>query len=180
VRRYGFDDPRNAYESLVTALQGGLLGEEYKCLSSSFRARNELSEHLYRAFRDDLLAEHPWLRWALARSRVIEVVRRDERHARLWARIPVPFRNDPVLWVDLVREDFYDLSLDGRIVDGRGGPPGEFDLVREQHLMIDERDGRRTLWARVDPSVPLAPSDLNQAVALCLGSEWRVDDYGVE
>ena len=180
MRRYGFDDPRDAFESLVTALQGALLDEEYKCLSSSFRARNELSEHVYRAFRDEELARHPWLRWALARARVVEVVRRDERHARLRARIPIPFRSDPLLWVELVREDYVDLSLDGRIVDGRGGPPEEFDLVRDAHLLIDERDGRRTLWARVDPSVPLGPSDLDQAVGLRLGSEWRVDDYGVE
>ena len=99
VRAYGFEDPRQAFESLVTAFQGNLLADEYGCFSLAFVAENRLSLSSYLAFRDDLLAEQPLLRFALYRSRVEEIVHLDDEHALLTAGVPVPFREDVRLTV---------------------------------------------------------------------------------
>lgn len=181
MRHLGLDDPREAFESVVTALQGELLDEEYKCLSSGFRERNGLNEQAYRAFRDRILDESPFLRWGLSRSRVLEVVRLDERHALLRAVIPVPFRADPELRVALVREDFLDVFLDGRPLDLRAqsGPPEEFDLVRDRYVLLPASEQGRRLFVRADLTRPLTDDDLDQALEIRAGSEWRIDDYAL-
>lgn len=175
---YGFEDPRRAFESLVTALQGELLDEEYNCLSGDFRERNGLSNQTYRAFRDEFLERYPRLRWALARARVDEVTRVDTRHALLRAHIPVPFLEDPVLTLTFVRETFWELAHDGRVL---GGDQAELDPLAEGWLLLDEREpGRPRLWARFDLPYAMTPEDLALDFALAQGTEWHLDDFRIE
>lgn len=178
---WGLDEPRAAYESFVTAFQGELLEAEYACFSTAFRERNQLSQGLYRAFRDEFLADHPGLRWGLYRSRVDEITRLDPRHALLRASVKVPFVGTKRLSVRLVLEDYYEARLkSGELVGSRWGPPERFDLLDagDPHLTLAE-DGAY-LWGRIDVDRPLDAAQLADLVDVRFAREWRIDDIWVE
>ena len=181
VWEWGLDEPRAAYESFVTAFQGELLEAEYACFSTAFRERHDLSQAVYKVFRDEFLREHPGLRWGLYRSRVDEITLVDPRHALLRASVRAPLVG-AVRWsVWLVREDYDEVRLiDGTVPGTDYGPPERFDLLdpEDPHLVLDD-DGRR-LWGRIDLDRPLDPSQLADVVDVRFASEWRIDDIWVE
>lgn len=171
--------PRAAFEQFATAFRGGLLDAEYECFSSAFRHRNG-GQLMYREYRDRLLEQHPRLRWALWKARVTAVEERpDGRSAVLRATVPIPLARDLELTFWMVLEDYYEVWLGEKPVAFGVGPPEEFDLLRDGHL-LQTTDGGLALWAYIPLDRPLTAEQLERISAVRLGREWRIDDFSIE
>jgi hypothetical protein len=178
---WGLDEPRVAYESFVTAFQGDLLEAEYACFSTAFRERNQLSQGLYRAFRDDFLAKNRGLRWGLYRSRVDEITYLDARHALLRASVSAPVVGTKRISVSMVLEDYYEVRMpNGDVPYFMDGPPERFDMLdpRDPHLSLTD-DGAH-LWARIYIGGRPVQELLANLVDVRFGREWRIDDIWLE
>lgn len=175
VAAANLDSPRATFETFVTAFQGDLLGHEYKCFSAAFRRRNNLTQHIYRDFREQLVDTNPRLRWALYRCEVEEVMQLDGRRAVLLALVPgVLFWPATQLRVDLVREDHYEVLANGHTLAVGGGGEGSFQLANEV-LTLAQREGRLQLEASVELSNGPPEGGLQQVTRFCMESLWRID-----
>ena len=172
----GFSTPEGAFESLRTAFQAEVLEWELRCFSQRFKVENQLSQQAYRAFRPQLLAQIPHLRWGLARAVVEEVELVSPTRALLIARIPVPLAADPRLEVLLAREEYAELYA------------GPWDVASAEpltdRLQVDVSRpgeyGEGLVWVRLDATRPLDGPDLARDFTRLTGArEWKVDGIGV-
>jgi len=150
----GYRSPTQSFRTLRAAVRGDLPRLEYRSLSSNFRRRNSLSQLTYREFREVWYAENPWIRAALSRADVLEIIERSPERVTL--RVGVLGAD---AFVDLVAEDFYQLW------DG--------DELREDALVNDlgeHLNAEGGAWIVRLPGSGAAPSELR------LGREWKVDD----
>ena len=161
----GFRDPQQTFETFRTAFRGNLTDLEYRCFSAGFRERQDLSQFEYRAFRDELLAETPLLRWALHKAVVVKAERTSEREARIEAEAA-----GHTLVIDLVREDFWE------IWSGSQRRDGDEDLIQdafeEGYLVIVDNP------PRVVGQAPLErPGLASRVTELRVGQEWKIDSF---
>lgn len=168
----GFSTPEGAFESLRTAFQGEVLEWELRCFSHGFRARNQLSQQAYRAFRPELLEQIPHLRWGLSRAVVETVEELSPGRARLVARIPVPLLQDMHLAVELVREEYAELFM------------GAWDVASSEPLdgalRVDDSKpgafGEGLVWVRLDATTAVTQEQLREGFTRLKGArEWKVD-----
>lgn len=156
----GFQRPRQTFRTFQTGLRADDPDLEYRCLSSGFKRRNNVSQLTYREYRRELFRRAPWLKWAAGAKVRKETVLATDR-VRIRAEVST-WLHDETFEVDLVREDFYELWVDGERVDDDAVPWNE--LAREQ-------DG--DLVVRV-PLGDLGWQDVGQLVA---GHEWKIDGF---
>lgn len=160
----GFRTPEQTLLTFQTAMRGNLPRLEYACLSSSFRAREGLSQLAYREFRDQWMADNPWLRRGVVKA---TIERREVLHPRA-VRLHCSSYGHQFEMV-LVREDFAqaysgDLLLHDELVerlsDDFGSEPRE--------------DGSREVFAAT-----IFPPGPNEPITeLRIGSEWKIDYVG--
>jgi hypothetical protein len=174
--RAGFETPEGAFKSLRTAFQGEMLDWEYDCFSQGFLTRNQLSRQAYRAFRPELMARVPHLRWGLYKAVVEQTEVLDERTVVLHARIRVPLVADRRLVVRVVHEQFYELTLqDGSI----WSTAEDFDLFggRSPSILLDPKQGPNgRVWLGVNLDLPLTPEQLEAGfMRITAAREWKID-----
>ena len=173
VLDYGFNTPIQTFQSFVVALRADLPHHEYRCFSSGFKARNEISRTGYLLFRDELLKEQPLLRWALERAS-----RKPERYQMEWGsngqqvRLTVDVQGRP-LHVILKRESYVTvLGKPENHLDPADTwidePVG--DLQSQMYLFL--LPGGEALGAKV----PNPHRDLDDFVSLTVGREWKIED----
>ncbi len=173
VLAYGFDTPVQAFQSFVVALRADLPHHEYRCFSSGFKARNELSRGGYLMFRDQMLKDQPLLRWALQKA-----TRKPEHYALEWgpngqqAQLIVDVRGR-ALSVRLTRESYLSgltqpedpLAPADKWVDKTVG-----DLEQEQWLFPMPNAGF------LGAQVPHPNKNLDEVISVTVGREWKIDD----
>jgi hypothetical protein len=173
VLAYGFDTPIQAFQSFVVALRADLPHYEYRCFSSGFKKKNEISRGSYLMFRDQLLEEQPLMRWALQRaSRNPADYKLEMGPNGKEALLTVNVRGRS-LQVVLARESFVSVlgqpqnPLDPAEswVDKNVG-----DLEKEVYLFPIPSAG--TLGAQV----PHPNRDLDKLISLTVGREWKIED----
>ena len=162
----GFRTPSQTVQSFQSALAADLVDLEYRCLGSAFKHREGLTQLTWRAYRAELLARWPALR-RLATARLDAPVELAPDRVLVAGRVEY-------LWydfdfeVELVREDFYELYVDGqRALDDA--------LAWDGVLWVEgEADDwpPPSLAARVPLLEPVDPNHLSE---LRLGREWKID-----
>ncbi|MCP5023582.1 MAG: hypothetical protein GY930_17665 [bacterium] len=178
---YGFDTPVQAFQSFVVALRADLPHYEYRCFSSGFKSRNEISRSGYLMFRDQLLKDQPLLKWALQKaSRKPECYSLtwgpNGRHAKL--EVDVSGRSLHVL---LARECYQtvlgqpteDLAPAEKWLDQSIG-----DLEADEWIF--PMPSGKALGAQAYPldaqAYPLMKRDLDRFISMTVGREWKIDD----
>ncbi|MEZ6005717.1 MAG: hypothetical protein R3F17_00725 [Planctomycetota bacterium] len=176
VLRFGFRTPVQGLQSFLVALRADLPGEEYRCFSSGFKARNGISRLGYLEFRDHLLKEQPLLRWALSRA---GRDREDYNFQGDLVRGPVEIEvavHGRQLVARMVREGFYSLQ----------GPPADpFEPaelwddgnVRDPWALnyLVESNDKEWLLAQARHPGP----NVRNLVSFEVGFEWKIDELFV-
>lgn len=162
----GFRTPAQTFATFQTALRADRPELEYRCLGSAFKRRvgDELGHVTllaYLEYRRELFRSQPWLKLA-ATARVVEVRPLPGGRVRVLAEVDTWFR-DTAFALDFVREDYYELYVDGARIDD--------DLARWDEI-ASERDG--ALVVRVPLPDGLSVSEVGELRA---GSEWKIDAF---
>lgn len=161
----GFRDPQQTFATFRTAFRGNLTDLEYRCLSAGFRERQQLSQFGYRAFRDELLATIPLLRWALYKSVIEKAEVISPRRARIEARA-----GGYTLVVQLVREDFWEIWAGSQ---RRDGDEAAVDDAFAQGYLTRVPDPPRVVG-----QAPLSRPGLSERLTeLRVGQEWKIDEF---
>jgi len=176
ILAYGFDTPIQAFQSFVVALRSDLPHFEYRCFSSGFKARNEISRGGYLMFRDELLKEEPLLRWALQKaSRKPEHYQLEMAPNGKRALLTVNVSGNPLV-VLLARESY---------VSSKGQPEDPMDpavswvdqtvgeLVPDGWIYPAPEDD--WVWGRV----PKTEHNLDGLISLTVGREWKIEDISI-
>ncbi len=161
----GFRSPTQCFHTYRNAVAADQLALEYRCLSSDFKRRNELSQLAYREFRDELEGRFPWF-GCLAKARIVEEQAFPPDRHRIVAEVKVLFARRRFV-VDFVREDFQEVFS------------GEEDLLDES-----------VAWADLVREAPQDPESLEVSVPtfgefgladvteVRVGREWKIDGFG--
>lgn len=155
----GFRTPRQTFASFQTALRADLPHLEYRCLANELKAREGLNELAYRTFREELFHENPWLKLA-AEAEVVAESRPTQDHALLVAEVSKLFVQR-TFRVELVREEFYELWVEGELADD-----GFANFARNATA---ETPGQLRVVLPLSPG--LTPAELSEAR---LGREWKI------
>ena len=163
VLAIGFRTPEQAFRTFQTATRLDDPDLELRCFSSSFRARNQISQLTWREARAELYARQPWLRAGIVGAEV-EAVEELRGIARL--RVDTAGGDYDVI---LVREDFAEAwSGSERVLDSL--------IVWERDTGIQKGEGEgRWVFGRV--ALPLGV-DGAAVTDLRFGREWKIDDVG--
>jgi len=162
----GFRTPEATFRTFQTALRSDQAQLEYLCLGTDFKRRlarelGSVSLLGYLEYRRELFRAQPWLKWA-ATAEIREVQRLSEHRVRLVAEVDT-WLHDETFAVELVREDFWELYVDGQ---------RRHDDLASWRGLAREREGALSV------SVPL-PEGLSAAEVseLRAGREWKVDAF---
>lgn len=127
-----------------------------------------MSQFGYRAFRDELLASTPLLRWALYKSVIVEAEQISPRRAQIVARAV-----GHTLLIRLVREDFWEIWSGSQRRDGDEAPL--VDAYEQGYLAIVD-DPKRVVG-----QAPLTrPGLADRVTELRVGQEWKIDHFELE
>jgi len=155
----GFRTPEQTFRSFQTGLRSDQPDLEYRCLSSAFKRQAGLTQLTYRGFRAELFRRRPWFKLA-GGAEIRRVVPLGPGRVRIEAEVET-WIHDERFEVELVREDYYELWVDGKRVDDDSVAWGR--LAREQ----DDR-----LLISVPLQAPIAPDASRE---LRVGQEWKID-----
>ena len=165
----GFRTPEQTFRTFQTGLRAGLPDLEYRCFSSGFKSGASsgdpgFTQTLYREFRSELFRRKPWLQLA-AKARIQETQPVGRDRVRVLAKVDTWF-HDETFAVDFVREDYYELWVDGkRVADDSLAWP----------RMASAKGGELTV------RVPLPPDLHLEAIGeLRAGSEWKIDGFPLQ
>lgn len=162
----GFRTPEATFATFQTALRADLPELEYRCLGAGLKARlrrelGSVSLLGYLEFRRALFSTQPWLKLA-ATARIKRVEPLAAGRVRLVAEVDTWF-HDETFALELVREDFWELYVEGRRV---ADDEGEWEeLLREDS---DE------LTVGVPRPAGLSAADVSELRA---GREWKIDAF---
>ncbi len=158
----GFRTPEQTFRTFQTALRADQPDLEYRCLSSDFKERQQgLTETWYRHYREELFREQPWLKLA-AKAKILRTLRLAPDRMRIEAEVDTWF-HDERFAIDFVRQDYYELWIDGKCVQDDALPWASFARESEDELIV---------------RVPLdAPLERHASRELCAGHEWKIDDF---
>lgn len=157
----GYRTPEQTFGTFQTGMKAGLPDLEYRSLSGALKRREGFSQLTYREFRSELFRARPWLKLA-AQARVRSVTPLADDRVRLVAEVDTWF-HDETFEVELVREEFYEIWIDGkRVAD---------DLTSWRSLA---REKNRALVV----TVPLPEGRTVPEIGeLCAGHEWKLDGF---
>jgi hypothetical protein len=156
----GFRTPEQTFRTFQSALRADLPDLEWRTLSADLK--QEIGGQLgYRLFRTELFRRQPWLKFA-ARAEIVETHELAPDRVRLMACVDTWF-HDESFAVDFVREDYYELWIDGRCVQD--------DAVPWSQIAREEGD---LLTVRVPLSGALEPGSSRELRA---GHEWKIADF---
>jgi hypothetical protein len=162
----GFRSPEQTFHAFQTGLRAGLPDLEYRCLGADFKRRaaeeyGVFSLLVYMEYRRELFRAQPWLKLA-AKARIKHVREVSPERVQVVAEVDTWF-HDETFAVDLVREDFYELYVDGQRVA---------DDVADWGRIARERDGTLIV------GVPLpAGMQVSEVGELRAGHEWKIDGF---
>lgn len=164
----GFQTPEQTFRTFQTGLRADDPDLEYRCLGSDlkrrFREENEgvpLTQLAYREVRRELFSRSPWLKLA-AKAHVKSVEPLGPGRVRLNAEVDTWFRDEEFA-IDLAREDFYEVYVDGRRVADDASDWEDMAAVEEDELTV---------------RVPLPPDlHLERVSELRVGREWKFDGF---
>jgi hypothetical protein len=157
----GFRTPEQTFRTFQTGLRAKDPDLEYRCLGNDFKRREGVSQLVYREFRRELFRTRPWLKLA-ARAEVKRVEELADGRARLVAEVDTWF-HDETFAIELVREDFYELYVDGK----RAADDG----VRWKDLV---RAHGEELAITVPLPAGLEPLSIGE---VRVGREWKIDGF---
>lgn len=164
----GFRDPEQTFALFRLAFRENLPDLEYRCLSGGYKQRARISQLGYAEFRDELLAETPFLRLALHKAEIEQVVRLGERRARIRASAL-----GGTLIVDFVREEYWEIWAGRELL--LDAPVDDLYERGYQELVSDD-SGTTWFLARI----PLEGVDSARITEVRLGQEWKIDAFVVE
>jgi len=157
----GFRTPEQTFHTFQTGLRAELPDLEYRSLSGGLKRREGISQLAYREFRDRLFRERPWLKLA-ASARVTQVFPLSDDRVRLEARVDTWF-HDEVFALELVREDYYEVWIDGKRAEDDAVPWRRIARARDGSLVV---------------TVPLPEGrTLEEIGELRAGHEWKIDGF---
>lgn len=178
VLAYGFDTPIQAFQSFVVALRADLPHHEYRCFSSGFKARNEISRGGYLMFREELLKEEPLLRWALAKaSRNPEHYQVEMGPNGSRALLTIDVSGTP-LTVLMARENY--VSVKGQPEDPMDSAESWTDMTvgdLEEEYWIHYPEGNPEFLGAL---VPRPEHNLDRLISLTVGREWKIEDISIQ
>lgn len=160
----GFRSPAQCFHTYRCAVAQDQLALEYRCLSSAFKERHQLSQLAYREFRDELEGRFPWFD-CLAKARIVEEQAFPPDRHRVLAEVKVLFMRRRFV-VDFVREDFVEVFS------------GEEDLLDEN-----------AAWGDIVREAPQDPQSLQVSLPtygefgltdvteVRVGREWKIDGF---
>lgn len=168
----GFRSPAQSFRTFQTASTGDLPDLEFRCLSRSFRSRNELSKFAYLEFREKWYRSEPLLRYAIDKAEIVSEERHGTMHARLVAR-----SLGTTLSIDLLREDFYEIWTENGLLDSD-------DLPFEQALeAVEAPDGSLWLIGRAPLPGGLEHDDPEtlriRMSEFSFRREWKIDGFQI-
>ena len=156
----GFRTPEQSFRTFQTALRADLPDLEWRTLSSGLK-RQIGAQIGYRVYRAEVFEKAWWLKFA-AKARIVETQELAPDRRRVVARVETLF-HDETFAIDFAREDYYELWVDGELVQD--------DLV-DWSRIADEEDGE--LAVRIPIPSGLAPDSSREVRA---GHEWKIDDF---
>lgn len=159
----GFRTPAQTFQTFQTGLRAELPDLEYRCLGGEFKRRSAGTLLGYLEFRRELFRSRPWLKLA-AKAKVREVRVLGPERVRIVAEVDTWF-HDETFEVELVREDYYELWVDGRRVQ---------DDLASWRRLARETDG--TLVVTVPLPAGLSPLEVGELRA---GREWKIDGFAL-
>lgn len=157
----GYRTPRQTFATFQTGMRADLPDLEYRSLSGAFKRREGVTQLAYREFRSELFRAKPWLALA-AQAHVRSVTPLADDRVRLVAEVDTWF-HDETFAVELVREDYYEVWIDGQRVD---------DDLASWRLLAREKDGALVV------TVPLPEGRTVREIGeLRAGREWKIDGF---
>lgn len=164
----GFRTPQETLRSFQLAVRADAPRVEYRCLS--VHLRRGLPQIAWREAREEWYAENPFLRRGIAKATIVSSQELGEHRHRF---VVESYGQSYV--IELVREDFYQVYVNG-------------ELAADELLPYDLRDPNRDEFSDfVSPSEPehgkrfvsggvFAPADLSSPISeLRIAWEWKVD-----
>lgn len=161
LARASLDTPRGAVRAFAAYMRSGLHDLEYRCFSSGFVARNQLSYLTYAEARDELSRRQPWLELFASPTIVGDTERGEGRH-------DVDVRlGGSTYRVNLVREETFRIcAADELLAD-------DYTDFRARLTIVERPDGGAELVARLP--LPQADIDLDSATSVVLQRLWKID-----
>ena len=161
----GFRSPEQTFRTFQTGLCAGLPDLEYRCLGEDFKRRAGGASLLwYVEYRRELFGAKPWLKLATW-AKIKDVRTISPGRVQIVAEVDTWF-HDETFAVDFVREDFYELYVDGKRVDDDFADWDRIARERDENLVVSVplRDG-------------LAVRDVGELRA---GHEWKIDGFPLD
>lgn len=157
----GFRTPEQTFGTFQTGLRAELPDLEYRCLGGELKRRSGGSLLGWLEFRRELFRSQPWLKLA-ALAEIRDVREVAPGRVRILAEVDTWLR-DEAFEVEFVREDYYELWVDGRRVS---------DDLEPWRRLAREKEGALVV------TVPL-PEGLGVAEVgeLRAGHEWKIDGF---
>lgn len=157
----GFRTPEQTFGTFQTGLRAELPDLEYRCLGGELKRRSGGSLLGWLEFRRELFRSQPWLKLA-ALAEIRDVREVAPGRVRILAEVDT-WLHDEAFEVEFVREDYYELWVDGRRVS---------DDLEPWRRLAREKEGALVV------TVPL-PEGLGVAEVgeLRAGHEWKIDGF---
>lgn len=163
----GFRTPEQAFHTFQVALASDMPDLEYRSLGSYFKQTNNISQLAYRAFREELLADSPWLRH-LAEAKVTQSRELADGAYQIRARVDYLWKVVDVDFV-LAREEYFELWAGDQLwLDDA--------LVFDEALSIRDGDSNLDLSIPLPSPLPPAPGDEGLS-EVRVGSEWKIQAF---
>lgn len=157
----GYRTPEQTFRTFQTGLRAELPDLEYRCLGGELKRRTGGTLLGWLEVRRELFRSQPWLKLA-ALAEIRDVREVAPGRVRILAEVDT-WLHDEAFEVEFVREDYYELWVDGRRVS---------DDLEPWRRLAREKDGALVV------SVPL-PEGLGAAEIgeLRAGHEWKIDGF---
>ncbi len=163
----GFRTPEQAFHTFQVALASDMPDLEYRCLGTYFKQQNNVNQLAYRAFREDLLSELPWLRH-LAEAKVVESRELPDGAYQVRARVDYLWKVVDVDFV-LAREEYYEMWAGDKLwLDDA--------VVFDEALSISDGDSEMVLSVPLPSPMPPPPGDQGLS-EVRVGSEWKIQAF---
>jgi len=160
----GYRTPEQTFLAFQTGLRADLPELEYRCLGADLKHRIGGSLLAYVEFRRELFSHQPLLKLA-CKAKIQRVEKLGPERVRVVAKVDTWF-HDETFSVELVREDFYEIYVDGKRAA---------DDFADWQRIARERDGKLVV------SVPLPEGMKTEEIGeLRVGSEWKIDGFPLD
>lgn len=164
--------PAQTFRTFQTGLAGDAPSLEYGTLSRGFKEREGINLQNWVVARRRLLEERPYLR-RLAEAEVVSSRELSSDVHELVAELRTPFGlfGTYTIRVELVREEFFEIDLDGAPTNYVGY------LSLEDHVRAAEREGEALVQVAVftDPELLSELADGRRITELRVATQWTIE-----